>query len=198
MSADDLEEEFRISSGAVCFGYPHNIHYGASQLIQTPGINPTRPCGTVFCQQGQRFNYAAVNGKWRVHRFLDSEMRRTSAFFCCHESIEQPLLQIRHLLRNAGNPYEADSGNPHENNEESFQKRIVLINRYDWGMYDKRDLDKLPSYYDLLRPPFSLCLLVDYSSAMEAIDRHYTELSSSSSALSSAADDIVCLRRSGL
>ncbi|KAL8764754.1 MAG: hypothetical protein Q9209_007897, partial [Squamulea sp. 1 TL-2023] len=110
-------------------------------------------------------NVSAQNGTWNAFRLIDTTESRLAGWFVAHESVDV-LQEIDKILRVSGSPYEDDSGSQY-NDEKTMKEGVLVINRYDWGLYDKRALDVVGE--DELDPStFALRIgagLVDYAEA---------------------------------
>jgi len=149
---------FEITSGALCFGEAHNVRHGASQAIKSPSVAHPECRGTVFVQPIE-YNYAAVNGTWTSYPLYD-KYGAIGSLFCCHSSIDKPLEEIKRILRIAGSPYDHDSARFSDG--DTFENRVLLINRYDWGYYDNRGN---PVEEEATEDGSPWSMLVDYSAA---------------------------------
>ncbi len=63
------DERFEVTSGALCFGEPHNIEHGASVPIVSPTLVEPKVSRTVFVHDIE-FNIAAVNGQWEAYKLF--------------------------------------------------------------------------------------------------------------------------------
>ncbi|KAL9041609.1 MAG: hypothetical protein Q9180_001170 [Flavoplaca navasiana] len=86
-------------------------------------------------------NVSALNGTWNAFRLVDTTQYRLVGWSVAHESVDV-LQEIEKILRVSGSPYEEDSGSQY-NDEKTMNERVLVINRYDWGLYNKRALDVL-------------------------------------------------------
>ncbi|KAK6498552.1 hypothetical protein TWF481_011140 [Arthrobotrys musiformis] len=130
---------FAVTSGCVCFGSLHNIWSGSTVPIQGfPAVRP-KPSGTIVIHELQ-YNIVAKNGTWNAYRLVDNRNNGVSAWYLSHSSVE-PMQDIRRILRVAGSPYE-DDGNT-MNNDDTQREGVFVINRYDWGYYDRRYLEEI-------------------------------------------------------
>lgn len=120
---------FEISSGAVCFGSRREIGNGSKLDIQAPSC-PTFECGggTVFSHDF-RYNFKALDGKWNVYHLVTSSGARMAAF-CSHESLNA-YAEAKRIVDVANAPWERDNGTD-RNTRETFEGRVVVVNRYDW------------------------------------------------------------------
>lgn len=129
------ETSFAISSGAVCFGNRQEVRQGAQAAVQAPscpefGTGGGGGGGTVLFHSW-RYNFAALNGRWNVYRLV-GRGSVVSAAFCCHEGLVSPHAEATRILQVANSPY-AEDGATNRNTPKTWQGRVVVINRYDWG-----------------------------------------------------------------
>ena len=130
----------QVGSGAVCFGERHNILHGAGVPVQAPALRLPQCSGTVITHATD-FNIAAKNGRWAVYPLRDLADGAPRAWLVCHEDVD-PRAECDRILRISGSPYEADSGWS-KNCAQTWEGRVVVINRYDWGYYDGRCEDQV-------------------------------------------------------
>ncbi|KAK6329839.1 hypothetical protein TWF718_003272 [Orbilia javanica] len=131
---------FTVSSGGVCFGALHNIWSGSTAPIQSFPVARPQTNGTVIAHELQ-YNIVARNGTWNVYRLIDNRNGGVSAWYASHPSVE-PVRDIRKILRVSGSPYEQDHGST-MNNEDTQREGVFVVNRYDWGYYDRRYFDEI-------------------------------------------------------
>lgn len=130
-----------VSSGGLCFGALNNIWNGASMPVQPfPTDARPRTSGTVI-RQPIEYNIVARNGTWNAFRLIDLERSQVAAWFLAHSDVD-PQAELDKILRVSGSPYELDSGS-HSNDDKTARQGVFVINRYDWGYYDKRSLDEV-------------------------------------------------------
>ncbi|KAH7117494.1 hypothetical protein EDB81DRAFT_952907 [Dactylonectria macrodidyma] len=165
-----IHSTFSVTSGHLCFGSLHNIWQGASAPLQ--GFPTARPqtSGTVIIHRIDH-NVPALNGTWNVFQLVGSESNDTAAWFVAQSDVD-PKEEIDKILRVSGSPYEADHGST-MNNDDTSQAGIFVINRYDWGYYDRRFYDEIgegeeEGKNDGLANSNSLGL-VDHSDAQEMV-----------------------------
>ncbi|KAL8841969.1 MAG: hypothetical protein Q9176_002906 [Flavoplaca citrina] len=115
MAFPRVHAHFTVHSGHLCYGELHNIPQGAL-AEPSHGLTAVQP---------------TVAGTVMTHK-LDYN-------FVAHESVDV-LQEIDEILRISGSPYEEDSGSKY-NNEKTMQEGVLVLNRYDWVLYDKRALD---------------------------------------------------------
>jgi hypothetical protein len=129
-----------VSSGYLCFGGLHNIWNGASSPLQGfPSVRP-QTSGTVKAQPIE-FNIVARNGTWNAFQLVDLRTSEVAAWFLAHSNVD-PEREVDKILRVSGSPYEPDSGSTF-NNDKTAAEGVFVINRYDWGYYDKRSEDEV-------------------------------------------------------
>jgi len=87
------------------------------------------------------YNVSALNGTWKTYQLVDNRIQTVCACFACHSSVN-PEEEIDKILRVSGSPYELDSGS-RVNNAETAAEGVLVINRYDWGCYDKRGMKEV-------------------------------------------------------
>lgn len=128
-----------VTSGHLCFGALNNIWNGASTL-PVQGLPKVRfqRSGTVKVHRIE-YNVAARNGTWNAFQLIDLDSKKAVAWFLAHSGVD-PKKEIDKILRVSGSPYEYDSGSS-MNNDKTEAEGVFLINRYDWGYYDKRSAD---------------------------------------------------------
>ncbi|KAK6360785.1 hypothetical protein TWF730_006907 [Orbilia blumenaviensis] len=135
-----IHATLRVTSGAVCFGALHNIWSGSTaQIHGFPSVRP-HVSGTVRTHDIS-YNVKAKNGIWNVHRLVDNRGSGVCAWFVSHSGID-PVQEICRILRVSGSPYEPDCGSP-MNDDNTQREGVFVINRYDWGYYDRRYLDEI-------------------------------------------------------
>ncbi|CAK9785067.1 unnamed protein product [Cutaneotrichosporon oleaginosum] len=125
---------FTVSSGAICFGDLHNMWHGAGVPIQPFRTTPAdmEVGGTVRVQQSE-YNTVARNGVWHVYALI---CRGVTGWFAAHESVA-PRREMRRILRVSGSPASLDPGSTF-NDEDTVRAGVFVLNRYDWGYYDRR------------------------------------------------------------
>jgi hypothetical protein len=159
-------KQFLVKSGAICFGAPHNIRWGSRQPPPQPLVEPPAivPSGTVLTHLFE-YNLAALNGVWSTyplvhpakndHPQLGGDAAQTTtttttsttvvAWFASHESlllhdddnVDGPYNEAKRILQVANSPYEEDNG-VNRNTKETWDNRVLVVNRYDWGNEDSR------------------------------------------------------------
>uniref|UniRef100_A0A0G4HUD4 Uncharacterized protein n=1 Tax=Chromera velia CCMP2878 TaxID=1169474 RepID=A0A0G4HUD4_9ALVE len=144
--------KMQITSGALCYGEPHNIRHGQTRPVQLPSLISPQAGGTVRCHSLE-YNIAALNGEWRAYPLKDigppppnpfpenPELFRYNplvGWFVCHASVD-PREECNRILKISGSPYEEDSEES-MNSANTFRERVFVINRYDWGYYDQRGM----------------------------------------------------------
>ncbi|KAF3198756.1 hypothetical protein TWF192_000712 [Orbilia oligospora] len=112
------------------------------KVYATFTVTSVRPqtSGTIRTHELQ-YNIRAKNGTWNVYRLIDKRNNEVSAWYVSHSCVE-PVRDIRKILRISGSPYEQDSGST-INTDDTQREGIFVINRYDWGCYDRRYLDEI-------------------------------------------------------
>eukprot|EP01039_Chlorochromonas_danica_P009078 gene9078-10020_t len=129
---------FEVSSGALCFGQPHNLRHGASQAVVQPAVAENVGEGGTVVQHALDFNYAALDGTWKVYGIYSDPDRRLCAYLSCHESVADPFHELQHILSISGSPYESNHGISTFPCKQTFESGVLVINRYDWSYYDER------------------------------------------------------------
>ncbi|KAL8650421.1 MAG: hypothetical protein Q9226_005154 [Calogaya cf. arnoldii] len=139
MRFPQIHTHFTVKPGHLCYGELHNIWQGASAEL-SHGLTAVQPkiAGTVMTHKLD-YNVSAQNGTWNAFRLIDTTECRLAGWFVAHEEVDV-LQEIDKILRVSGSPYEEDSGSQY-NDEKTMEEGILVINRYDWGLYDKRALD---------------------------------------------------------
>ncbi|KAL8759480.1 MAG: hypothetical protein Q9184_003605 [Pyrenodesmia sp. 2 TL-2023] len=134
-----IHTHFTVKSGHLCYGELHNVWQGAS-AEPSHGLVAVQPrtTGTVKTHKLDH-NVSAQNGTWNAFRLIDTTESCLSGWFVAHESVDV-LQETDKILRVSGSPYEEDSGSQY-NDEMTMKEGVLVINRYDWGLYDKRALD---------------------------------------------------------
>ncbi len=98
--------------------------------------------GTILCA-GLDFNVRARNGEWVCFTLLGAPsggQRPVAAWFCCHSDwAVEAEGECKRILKHAGSPYEADSGDSF-NTDRTRAAGVLVINRYDWSWTDTRGL----------------------------------------------------------
>eukprot|EP01025_Chloroclados_australasicus_P033219 TRINITY_DN33811_c0_g1_i1.p1 TRINITY_DN33811_c0_g1~~TRINITY_DN33811_c0_g1_i1.p1 ORF type:complete len:278 (+),score=26.71 TRINITY_DN33811_c0_g1_i1:54-836(+) len=142
--------QFQITSGGLCYGELHNMNHGSQVTIQIPSMKGPELSGTVIIHQLD-YNYSAINGTWNVYQLSQTytnqhgrENKHLCAWIACHETID-PKSELARILSISGSPYEENSGS-NVNTDQTFEQGVLVINRYDWGYYDKRGI--APDDYD--------------------------------------------------
>ncbi|KAK2672665.1 hypothetical protein RAB80_012744 [Fusarium oxysporum f. sp. vasinfectum] len=118
-----IQSTLSVVSGQLCFGSLHNIWFGSSAPSQGLPVAPPQPSGTV---KAHSINY---NTSYTV------------AWFVAHADID-PRQEVDKILRISVSPYEPDHGST-INNDVTSQAGVFVVNRYDWGYYDKRCFDEI-------------------------------------------------------
>jgi len=62
-------------------------------------------------------------------------------WFASHSDVD-PEVEIDKILRVSGSPYEHDNGS-RLNDEKTAAEAVLVINRYEWGYYDKRGKNEI-------------------------------------------------------
>ncbi|KAL8861900.1 MAG: hypothetical protein Q9178_001769 [Gyalolechia marmorata] len=139
MTFPRVHAHFTVHSGHLCYGLLHNIWQGAL-AEPSSGLTAVQPrvTGTVKTHKLDH-NVSALNGTWNAFRLIDTTESRLAGWFVAHESVDV-LQEIDKILRVSGSPYEDDSGSQY-NGEKTMKEGVLVINRYDWGLYDNRALD---------------------------------------------------------
>lgn len=139
MATPQVHTHFIVKSGHLCYGELHNIWQGAS-AEPGHGLTAVQPkhVGTVLAHTLDH-NVPAQNGTWNAFKLIDTIDERLAGWFAAHESVDV-VQEMDKILRISGSPYEEDSGST-LNNEKTAAEGVLVINRYDWGHYDKRALD---------------------------------------------------------
>ncbi|KAM5508836.1 hypothetical protein FOXYSP1_11802 [Fusarium oxysporum f. sp. phaseoli] len=117
-----IQSTLSVVSGQLCFGSLHNI------------------CGTVKAHS-INYNVAAQKGIRNAFKLVVSETSYTVAWFVAHADID-PRQEVDKILRISVSPYEPDHGST-INNDVTSQAGVFVVNRYDWGYYDKRCFDEI-------------------------------------------------------
>lgn len=139
MTFPHIQSHFTVHSGHLCYGELHNIWQGAlaEPSYGLTAVHP-RVAGTTMRHKLDH-KVSALNGTWNAFQLIDTTKCRLAGWFVAHESVDV-LQEIDKILRVSGSPYQEDSGSQY-NNEMTMQESVLVINRYDWGLYDKRALD---------------------------------------------------------
>jgi hypothetical protein len=163
-----VHSRFTVKSSCLCYGSIHNIWHGASSATQGfPTPVPERS-GTVRIHKLD-YNVSALNGTWKTYQLVDIGNQTVRAWFACHSSVD-PEEEMDKILRVSGSPYELESGSK-VNNAETVAEGVLVINRYDWGYYDKRGMEELGDG-DTEVDHFGDCVgLVDLAVAKEQVLR---------------------------
>ncbi|KAM5347340.1 hypothetical protein ACJ41O_010345 [Fusarium nematophilum] len=171
-SSPTIHSTFSVSSGHLCYGSLHNIWQGASAPLQ--GFPTARPqtSGTIILHRVDH-NVPAQNGTWNVFQLVGSEPEAVGGWFVAHQDVD-PQREMDKILRVSGSPYEDDHGST-MNNDDTAKEGIFVINRYDWGYYDRRFYDEIGEGLeqgddDVLANSNSLGL-VDRSDAQEMVNQ---------------------------
>lgn len=135
-----IHSTFSVSSGHLCFGSLHNIWQGASAPLQVFPTARPQAGGTIILHHIDH-NVPAQNGSWNAFQLVHSGSEAAAAWFVAHSDVD-PQKELDKCLRVSGSPYEPDSGSS-MNNHHTSQEGIFVINRYDWGYYDKRFYDEI-------------------------------------------------------
>jgi hypothetical protein len=155
-----------VSSGCLCFGALNNIWNGASMPVQdfpTPRLQRSGTVKVHFIE----FNIAARNGIWNAFQLIDLTTNEVAAWFLAHSDVD-PEREIDKILRVSGSPYEQDSGSVF-NDDKTAAEGVFVINRYDWGYYDKRSQEDVVVAEELDGGFFSSAGLVDLAAATSAV-----------------------------
>jgi hypothetical protein len=136
----EIYSTFSVSCGCLCFGSLHNIWQGASEPVQSfPEVRPQQS-GTVKVHHLE-YNISAQNRTWNAFQLVDIQTKKVVAWFLANSDVDLEK-EIDKVLRVSGSPYEEDSGS-RWNNEKTAAEGVFVINRYDWGYYDKRSWDEV-------------------------------------------------------
>jgi hypothetical protein len=209
----DPPKPFKVESGAICFGAPHNVQWGARQPV--PEIAPPLPVarGTVMGHEFH-FNVAALNGRWQAHSLVyyaaamgssgdaamnddvnaapmdvaDMAAHRSNddvvAWLATHESLDEndlPYREASRIVQVANSPYEDDHG-VNRNSPETWDGRVLVVNRYDWGYEDTRGYeqsssgDNVGDDYNMNKVFWKEVFLVDYNHAVKHIEASGTDI----------------------
>jgi hypothetical protein len=156
---------FSVTSGALCFGSLQNILVGAATPVQSfPNVQP-EPSGTVRIHRLE-FNVPAQNGTWLVFQLINIMSKSVTGYFVCHADVT-PREEVQKILRVSGSPYEEDHGSL-VNNDETRANGVFVINRYDWGHYDRRSVGDVSDGDQVAESDFTrfeAAGLVDYACA---------------------------------
>jgi hypothetical protein len=90
--------------------------------------------------QPLEFNTAAQNGVWHAYRLANRD-RLVTGWFAAHADVDA-YAEVEKILRVSGHPGEVDSGSSY-NNADTAAQGVLVLNRYDWGAYDKRSLNEV-------------------------------------------------------
>ncbi|KAL8901815.1 MAG: hypothetical protein Q9207_005007 [Kuettlingeria erythrocarpa] len=166
MTCPQIHTHFTVQSDHLCYGELHNIWQGAS-AEPGHGLQAVSPkvAGTVRTHQLDH-NVSAQNGTWNAFQLIDTTRDRLTGWFVAHEAVDV-LQEIDKILRVSGSPYEEDSGSQY-NDEETMKQGVLVINRYDWGLYDKRELDAVGGHDEFDESTFVIRIsagLVDHAEA---------------------------------
>ncbi|KAL8832648.1 MAG: hypothetical protein Q9170_004788 [Blastenia crenularia] len=174
MAILQVHRSFTIKSGHLCYGELHNIWQGASAEPShgLPAVLP-KISGTVLAHQLDH-NVPARDGTWNAFQLIDTTTLSVSGWFVAHESVDV-LHDVDKILRISGSPYDEDSGSS-VNDEKTAAESVLVINRYDWGLYDKRAQDVVGTQgrYDEVDPSTYVhresAGIVDYAEAKAEVD----------------------------
>ncbi|KAF9630643.1 hypothetical protein BFW01_g1205 [Lasiodiplodia theobromae] len=178
--------QFFVSSGSLCFGELHNIWHGASAPVQGfPSVRP-QTTGTVVSHELQ-FNTTAEIGTWHVFSLIDTTTRAAAAWFACHSDVD-PEQEVVKILRVSGSPYEANCGST-MNDDSTAAEGVLVVNRYDWGYYDRRASDEFEEDdEDVLNLEVAVSVgLVDRAQAKEVVSKWKTKVAGRRKSSASAA-----------
>ena len=125
---------FQVGSGALCFGSLSDIRRGANTTIQA-APHPERHGRGTIVTQSLEYNLPARNGPWTTFPLVDVGSSTVQGWFAAHSDVN-PLDELDKILHVAGSPYDPDGGQTW-NTKKTRAERVLVINRYDWGM----DLD---------------------------------------------------------
>ena len=161
---------FTVSSGAVCFGLLIDILKGAEAAIQEPPSPRPHAGGTVIYHPLEH-NVTARNGIWNAYTLVDVNTSRVEGWFAASADID-PVEEVTKILRVSGSPYEHDSGSS-RNNDKTRAERVLVINRYDWGMDYESDKisDEEPEGNEDMMANGNTIGLVDYAYATDYVHR---------------------------
>lgn len=141
MARPRVHSEFNVTSGCLCYGDLHNVWHGASSPIRDFPTTIGRHIGGTVTAQILDFNTVAKNGIWKTFQLVEKGTGRLCAWFASHSDVD-PEVEIDKILRVSGSPYERDSGSRF-NDEKTAAEAVLVINRYDWGYYDKRGKEEI-------------------------------------------------------
>ncbi|GJN78367.1 hypothetical protein PLIIFM63780_001861 [Purpureocillium lilacinum] len=130
---------FQVVSGALCFGSLSEILKGSHATIQVAPTPRPQGSGTIL-RQPLQYNVAARNGSWNKFALLNVESSNVEGWFAAHSDVD-PLRELVNILRVSGSPYEYDAGDKW-NNDRTRAERVLVINRYDWGMSHDDDITR--------------------------------------------------------
>ncbi|KAL3963313.1 hypothetical protein ACCO45_000317 [Purpureocillium lilacinum] len=130
---------FQVVSGALCFGSLSEILKGSHATIQVAPTPRPQGSGTIL-RQPLQYNVAARNGSWNKFALLNVESSNVEGWFAAHSAVD-PLRELVNILRVSGSPYEYDAGDKW-NNDRTRAERVLVINRYDWGMSHDDDITR--------------------------------------------------------
>jgi hypothetical protein len=131
--------QFSVTSGSFCYGELHNIWHGASSPVQAFPVSGPQPAGTILCHHLD-YHVSAENGTWSAFHLVDLQTSNVRAWFSCHSDVD-PEVEIDRILRVSGSPYEDGT---RFNCDSTAEQGVLVVNRYDWGYYDKRGRDGVP------------------------------------------------------
>ena len=153
------------------FGNRSEIGIGSKAEIQSPSCPEWEgPGGGTVMFHSFSFNLQALNGTWNVYKLLHSNTNLPSAAFVCHESLEDPYQEAKSIVDVANAPWEEDSP-AMRNTKETWNNRVLVINRYDWmeAYYQEKDEDGITIGEEGMTHPAqrNSRWLVDYQQAQD-------------------------------
>ncbi|KUJ11146.1 uncharacterized protein LY89DRAFT_710302 [Mollisia scopiformis] len=125
-----VDTQFNVTSGCLCYGDIHNVWHGTSSPICKFPTSVEQHAGGTVTAQIISFNTLVEKGTDRL-----------CAWFASHVDVD-PEVEIDKILNVSGSPYERDSGS-RLNDKKTAKESVLVINRYDWGYYDKRGKEEL-------------------------------------------------------
>ena len=163
--------DFTVTSSCLCYGELNNIWHGASSPRPQQGLPAASPQPAVtVLRQLVEYNLPAKNGKWIAYQLVKVGTTTVCAWFVAHEDVD-PVREADKILQVCGSPYEGD-GRSSWNDERTRAEGVLVINRYDWGSYDKRAQDIFSIDYDETYIDVSISAgLVDYDAAKVEVER---------------------------
>ncbi|EXK84292.1 hypothetical protein FOQG_11551 [Fusarium oxysporum f. sp. raphani 54005] len=114
-----IQSTLSVVSGQLCFGSLHNIWFGSSAPSQGLPVAPP-------------------------HQVAQLKLTASTTTLPHKKEYGTPsnLQEVDKILRISVSPYEPDHGST-INNDVTSQAGVFVVNRYDWGYYDKRCFDEI-------------------------------------------------------